>query len=304
MHILLIAGGWSNEREVSLSGAKAIRQALINLGHEVEFLDPALDFEALPGKGRVADFAFINLHGSPGEDGLVQAILDQVGCPYQGAGPAGSLLALNKTATKILFKQVGIPTPKWEFLPAQPPSDWVPALDLPLFIKPNSGGSSLDVNLVKDLGQLREAMSALFAQGDQVLLEEKITGLEVTCAVLGDEALPPILIKPASTSSFFDYYSKYTPKAAQEICPAPLPAAITARVKELAVKAHKVLGLQGYSRTDFMLKGDVPFALEVNTLPGMTATSLLPQAAKEHGYSFEQLLARLIELGKQEITGQ
>ncbi len=295
MRILLIAGGWSGEREVSLSGAKAIHLSLEKLGHEVISFDPRDELPLLPQKAKKVDFAFINLHGSPGEDGLIQAMLDAVGCPYQGSGPGGSLLALNKTCAKILFKEADIPTPAWEFLPVVPEDNWRTSLSYPIVVKPNSGGSSIDIEIVKDHFSLRQAMKTIFSRGEEVLLEEKIEGKEITCGVLGENPLPPVLIEP--TASFFDYHSKYTAGAAREICPAPIPEELTSRLQQTALHCHKVLGLEGYSRTDFIVKEEEFFVLEVNTLPGMTATSLLPQEAAAVGYSFEKLLSALIELG-------
>jgi len=297
MRILLIAGGWSNERDVSLNGSRSIQAALKGLGHTVVFADPSTQFHHLPSLARKADFAFINLHGCPGEDGLIQALLDQVGCPYQGSGPSGSLLALHKAAAKELFVYWDIPTPDWEFLPQTVDQDWTCGLNFPLFVKPNNGGSSLDVIRVDTAKNLPEIMPALWAKGCEVLLEEAVPGQEITCAVLGTQPLPPILIQPAESSGFFDYFSKYTPQAAKEICPAPIPEQLTAVVQELAVKAHTCLGLSDYSRADFMVQDNRPYLLEVNTLPGMTATSLFPQAAQAVGLSFDQLIARLIELG-------
>ncbi len=297
MRILLIAGGWSNEREVSLRGSHSIKESLQNLGHKVDFLDPALEFHQLLPRARRNDFAFINLHGAPGEDGLIQTLLEHIGCPYQGSGPQGSFLALHKAAAKELFRWSELPTPDWEYLPCKPDSDWKLKLSLPLVLKPNFGGSSLHISLINDYQELQAKMQTLWDSGWEVLLEQRIQGQEITCAVLGLEPLPPVLIQPAQQSDFFDYYSKYTPQAAQEICPAPISQELTARIQHLALQAHNVLDLQGYSRTDFLVQDDQPYILEVNTLPGMTTTSLLPQAAQARGYSFQALLARLIELG-------
>jgi D-alanine-D-alanine ligase len=297
MRILLIAGGWSNEREVSLRGAESIQTALQEMGHQVQRLDPALEFSNLLQKAGSCDFAFINLHGSPGEDGLIQSLLEQAGCPYQGSGPKGSLLALHKAAAKEIFRSTGLPTPRWEYLPCRVSREWKPTLDLPLVLKPNFGGSSLHVSLIQELPQLLHKMQELWDMGWELLLEERIPGQEITCAVLGLQALPPILIQPAQESAFFDYYSKYTPQAAQEICPAPISQELTARIQDLALRAHRALDLQGYSRSDFLVLEEQPYLLEVNTLPGMTSTSLLPQAAQVQGYSFQELLAELISLG-------
>ncbi|MBQ9406961.1 MAG: D-alanine--D-alanine ligase [Desulfovibrio sp.] len=297
MKILLIAGGWSPEREVSLTGARAMRDALVARGHSVTFVDLLEGFDSLLKTASGHDFALLNLHGRPGEDGLVQALLDRVGCPYQGAGPAGSFLALNKSAAKQLFRHAGLPTADWEFLPCLPPTSWRPKLPFPIFVKSNTGGSSLRTGRAANMDELRQVYTPIFAAGDEVLLEPVLHGREVTCGILGDTPLPPILIEPIS-GDFFDYQSKYAAGGAREICPAPIDAALTEQVQALALAAHKVLGLRGYSRADFILGPDDTLTiLEVNTLPGMTATSLVPQEAAAIGLDFGQLLERLIELG-------
>ncbi len=305
MRILLLAGGWSSEREVALSGARGVEAALQTLGHEVVRCDPAEAFAAIPALAREVDFAFLNLHGAPGEDGLIQAMLDRVGCPYQGADPAGSFLALHKAAAKSLFRQAGLTTPDWEFLTRRPDAAWSTVLPLPVFVKPNLGGSSLGMGLAEDHARLRELADACFDAGEEALLEQAFPGHEITCAVLGEpgreDALPPVLIRPRR-GAFFDYASKYEAGGAEELCPAPLPPGMTRRVQAMAVAAHRALGLFGYSRADMMASAlDDPDAaltlLEVNTLPGMTPTSLLPQAAAAAGMDFPALLARLIELG-------
>lgn len=332
MKVLLIAGGWSSEREVSLRGAKGIHEALVTLGHEVTFFDlansganvaPAMDqdtgFDALLDAASAHDFAFINLHGAPGEDGLVQAMLEAVACPYQGSGPTASFLALHKAATKQILRRAGMLTPDWVFLPKK-----VEALEVlqeslaqrgvnfPLFVKSNDGGSSLLLSRVDHEAELQDALAMIFDAGCEALVEPCIEGVEITCGVLGgfpsDEALPPVMIVPKG-GTFFDYHHKYTEGAAQEICPAPISAELTARIQALALQAHKALGLHGYSRADFIVRepaepvGQVGqaeeaeiFLLEVNTLPGMTPTSLIPQEATAIGLDFPALIARLMEL--------
>lgn len=297
MRILLIAGGWSNEREVALSGAAQIEKALLALSHEVVRFDPMDAFDSLYGVSRTCDFAFINLHGQPGEDGLLQAILDRAGCPYQGPGPAGSFLALNKASAKQIFRHNGLPTPDWIFLPTPPAPGWQCPLPFPVFAKSNVGGSSLDMGRAEDQESLDTILSGLFANGCEVLVETSISGVELTCAVLGEEALPPILIKPLKNDIFFDYESKYAHGGADEICPAPVDQAVTDELKRLSLEAHQVLGLQGCSRSDFILCDGILYLLEVNTLPGMTPTSLLPRSAAVHGLDFNELIQRLIDLG-------
>lgn len=297
MRILLIAGGWSSEREVSLSGAEKIRQSLVNLGHQVRFLDPAEAFDDIAAAAAEADFAFINLHGAPGEDGLIQAMLDAVHIPYQGAGPAGSFLALSKAAAKQIYRARGLATLPWEFLTAPPGPSFSPRFDPPYFVKPNLGGSSVHAGLAADRQSLFTALEPIFRCGDAAIVEPAVTGMELTCAVLGETPLPPILIKPKSGSGFFDYTAKYDPDGADELCPAPVAPELIRQLEETALAAHRALGLCGYSRSDFILSGTDLFLLETNTLPGMTPTSLLPRAAAAAGISFEDLLARLIELG-------
>ncbi|MBO4300155.1 MAG: D-alanine--D-alanine ligase [Desulfovibrio sp.] len=297
MKILLIAGGWSTEREVSLNGARAMRETLEKRGHTVTFLDLRADFDRLLETASHHDFALINLHGRPGEDGLVQALLERVGCPYQGTGPAGSFLALNKCAAKQVFRYQGLPTADWEFLPSPPPSNWRPSLPFPLFVKSNTGGSSLRTGRAANMAELKSVCSPIFEAGDEVLLEPILHGREITCGVLDETPLPPILIEPVS-GDFFDYTSKYATGGAREICPAPISPELTCQVQKLALAAHKALDLRGYSRTDFILSSSNTLTiLEINTLPGMTATSLIPQEAAAIGLDFGQLLEKLIELG-------
>ncbi|GAB6038783.1 D-alanine--D-alanine ligase [Fundidesulfovibrio butyratiphilus] len=299
MNILLIAGGWSSEREVSLAGAAQIEEALKRLGHTVTRFDPLTDFDRLTSAAAGHDFAFINLHGQPGEDGLIQAMLNACGLPYQGSGPEPSFLALNKACAKQVFRANAIATPDWRLLIGQAPEGWVPDFAFPVFVKPNTGGSSVGMSLVKTPQDLPAALELAFSQGREVLVEPAVDGPEVTCAVLGDRALPPILIKP-KVGVFFDYDSKYAQGGADEICPAPLPSRILQAVEAAALAAHKALGLTGYSRSDFMLQGETPLILEVNTLPGMTATSLIPKSAKATGMDFDALVAKLVALGLEE----
>jgi D-alanine-D-alanine ligase len=296
MRVLLIAGGWSNEREVSLAGAAQIEKALLATGCRVDRLDPAEEFDRIGERAAACDAAFLNLHGSPGEDGLIQALLDAAGVPYQGAGPAGSMLALHKAAAKQLMRRAGLPTPDWEFLPVPPPSGWRTSLRFPLFVKPEAGGSSLAMSRVESAGELAPALEAVFSAGFPALLEEAVDGVELTCAVLGEAALPPILIRPAGGRRFFDYQSKYAVGGAEEICPAPVSAELTGLVQDQALAVHRLLGLSGVSRTDFMVAGETAFVLEVNTLPGMTPTSLVPKAAAAAGLDFPALIRRLLEL--------
>lgn len=305
MKVLLLAGGWSSEREVSLRGAAMIAEALQGKGHSVTMLDPSRDFDQVLSAARAHDVAFINMHGSPGEDGLFQALLDKAGCPYQGADPAGSFLALHKAAAKLLFREAGIPLPGGVFLPRHPGPDWNPedlGLSYPLFVKANTGGSSLLLSRVHTRAELEAALNALFAAGEEALVEQGIKGRDVTCGVLDGKALDPILIVNRE-GAFFDYYNKYAADGAREICPAPLPEPILARIRDYAERAHKALGLRGCSRADFILEEgengedtENLYLLEVNTIPGMTAASLVPKEAAAIGMSYADLVERLLEL--------
>jgi len=301
----LIAGGWSSEREVSLSGGKGIYNALEALGHTVTLHDPEKSLDDLPEAVGGKDFAFINLHGSPGEDGLIQAMLERLGCPYQGAGPAASMLALNKAAAKTLFREAGLNTAPSIFLNAKPDKGWQPELTYPLFIKANTGGSSLHMEKVERPADLDSALDRLFAVNTAFLVESAVNGQDITCGILGrlengteiPEALPTVLIRPV-TGTIFDYTSKYTPGAAEELCPAPVADTLNRKIQAMALAAHRILGITGYSRSDFILpENGEPVLLEVNTLPGMTPTSLIPQEAAAIGLSYAQLVQRLIELG-------
>jgi D-alanine-D-alanine ligase len=297
MHILLIAGGWSDERAISLSGGEQIAAALQRLGHDITRLDPQDSLAEFMDQASRHDFAFINMHGSPGEDGLFQAMLEDAGCPYQGADTKASFLALNKATAKLIYEKHGLATPTWEFLPGLPDKDWKPEFDFPVIVKPNDGGSSIGMSLVESPGGLNDALKLVFDGGKEALIEERIDGFEMTCAVLGNEALPPILIKPKRSGKFFDYASKYELGGADELCPAPVPDELNAKIMKMALTAHRALGIADYSRTDFMVRNDEAFCLETNTLPGMTPTSLVPKAAAAAGMNFDALIARLIELG-------
>lgn len=297
MRILLIAGGWSGERDVSLKGALEITQGLETLGHQVTLFDPVQDLRGLEQALKDQDFVFLNLHGAPGEDGLIQALLESQGLPFQGAHSRGSLLALNKAVAKQIFQKAGLTTPAWEFVPASQVPTWSPTLSFPLVVKPNTGGSSLGVGLINSEQDLKAYLSQSSIAGQDLVVEERILGREMTCGVVEGMLLPPVLIEPHE-GEFFDYASKYVPGASAELCPAPISSELTRTLQAMAQKAHESLGLVDYSRADFMVDTqDQAYLLEVNTLPGMTSTSLLPLEARVAGLSFPQLLARLIDLG-------
>ncbi len=299
MRVLLLAGSWSPEAKVSINGAKGIQAALEERGHFVTLCDPVHSFDTLISKAKEHDVTFINLHGCPGEDGIIQALLESAGCAYQGSCASSSLLALHKAASKQVYRNVGIKTADWHFLPVKPFDTWKPSFDYPLFIKSNIGGSSLDLAKIEKEENLHAELAVLFEKGLEVIVEPMLEGMELTCGVLEIKnelkALPPVLIKPKD-NNFFDYNNKYAKDGAEEICPPPIPEALIAEIQAAALKAHKALNLSSYSRSDFIYtKNNELFILETNTIPGMTKTSLVPREAEAFGISFIELLEILLE---------
>jgi D-alanine-D-alanine ligase len=321
MKVAVLMGGRSSEREISLRTGRGVAQALRNLGHDVAAIDsangrllPAGEEEraALPATalGQTEETAlarpetlagsevvFIALHGAAGENGTLQALLDLAGRPYTGSGMLASAMAMNKAISKRLFESLGIPTPKWRLLEAGEGAEAVNVAELggfPLVVKPNEEGSSVGLTIVRDAASLPGAIR-LARESGEPLIERFIEGRELTVAVLGDEALPIVEIRPKS--GLYDYESKYTAGKSEYFCPADLPETLASRVRALGVQASKALGCRGVTRTDFRLGEDgVPYCLEVNTVPGMTPTSLVPMAALAHGLSYDQLVQRMLDL--------
>lgn len=304
LRVALLAGGKSGEREVSLSGAKGVEQALDPEKFEVKKYDPATDLASLVVEAEGIDFAFILLHGRFGEDGTVQGLLELLGIPYQGSGVLGSALAMDKNLAKELYQLRGLPVAAWEMVDDKSgasASDIVGRLGLPLVVKPVCQGSSLGMTIAKSDTELQAGIQKAFSHDNEVMVEQYIVGREITAGVLGNAdpvALPLIEIVPGEGYAFFDYDAKYQPGASNEICPAPISPDLAAKAQEYGVEAHKALQLRGYSRTDMMMTEDGRFyLLETNTIPGMTPTSLFPQAAAAYGLDFPALLERLIQLG-------
>jgi len=300
--VALLSGGISSEREVSLNSGNQVFEALDKKKYDVLRYDPKTDLQRLVADAQKIDVAMIILHGPFGEDGTVQGLLDLLGIPYQGSGVLGSAVAMNKLMSKQLYQQVGLPVPFYLALKRSDtvdPAGITARLGLPVVIKPVQGGSSVGMSIVRSESDLPGAIQKAFDFDTTVLVEAYIDGIEITGGVLGNsdpEALPLIEIIPDKSHAFFDYEAKYTAGITQEICPARIDAALTEKARTYAVMAHEALGCKGYSRTDLMLKGRDLFVLETNTIPGMTATSLFPQAAAAAGLPFGQLLDRLIEL--------
>jgi D-alanine-D-alanine ligase len=301
--LALLSGGISSEREVSLNSGEQVKNALDKDKYEVRHYDPKTDLAKLVTDAPQIDAALIILHGPFGEDGTVQGLLDLLDIPYQGAGVMGSAQAMNKLVSKTLYAEAGLTVPPYRVTTegqAVDSKEVVAELGLPLVIKPAEAGSSVGMSIIHGAEDLNEALAKAYEFDSRAIIEAYIEGVEITGGILGNDeltALPLIEIIPGDDYTFFDYEAKYTAGATREICPARIDADLTARAQRVAQTAHQALSLQGYSRTDMIIKDDTIYILETNTIPGMTATSLYPQAAAKAGYSFTQVLDRLIELG-------
>ncbi|MBM4294149.1 MAG: D-alanine--D-alanine ligase [Deltaproteobacteria bacterium] len=302
MRLALIAGGKSAEREVSLKSGQQVFNALNKDKYDIRRYDPATDLDKLVQDAPELDAALIIMHGRGGEDGTLQGMLDLLGVPYQGSGVLGSALGMNKELSKFLYQKAGLGVARAIFFDqreAPSPLAIADDLGLPAVIKPVNEGSSIGVTIARNLEELAAGLDAAYEYDHRVLVEEFIKGVEVTGGVLGNRdltALPLVEIRPSDSYPFFSYDAKYLPGASTEICPAPLDPELTRRCQAAALAAHKALCCRGYSRTDMLVKDGQIYVLETNTIPGMTATSLLPQAAAAAGMDFPELLDKLIEL--------
>ncbi|MDD6161021.1 MAG: D-alanine--D-alanine ligase [Oscillospiraceae bacterium] len=335
MKIVVLAGGLSPERNVSLSSGSRVCTTLRQRGHEVAFVDMYLGFAGAPeamfgaeipadltkisrqapdleqlkaerggdslfGPGvlelcALADVVFLALHGSCGEDGRVQAALSLLGIPFTGSGYLGSAIAMDKDLTKRMVAPKGIVTPAWERVDYT--EDDIPALverlELPCVVKPLDSGSSIGVSIAHDKAELEKALREGVALGGRSVIEQYIKGREIQVGILEDQALPSIEIIPKV--GFYDYENKYQPGAAVEVCPAEIPGEWEQRLRADALTVFRTLGLSVYSRADFIVTEDgTPWFLEINTLPGMTPTSLLPQEAAAVGVDYGALCERII----------
>lgn len=314
--VAVIMGGPSDEHPVSLkTGAQVLsvlrdpkiavrieKDGCWNVGGE-DFSTVGAALDALKER---ADVVFIGLHGPFGEDGRIQALLEAVGLPYVGSGVAASALAMDKARAKLAYRAAGLPTPDSVMLmPWQSTSQRQDQLQIadsfgyPVVLKPFVGGSSFGVSFPASRADLEQTCAAGLERGQELLVEKRIVGTELTCGVLaltGEAfALPVTEIVPGEAFTFFDYEAKYTPGATDEITPARIDDKLRDRVQQLALQAHHILGCRHLSRTDFMVHNDEPLVLETNTLPGFTETSLLPQAAEVFGLSFEKLVEALLD---------
>ena len=293
--VAVVMGGTSAEREISILTGSGVMRALHDLGYETQSLDYDDRFiNAI--RDLNPDVVFNALHGPGGEDGQIQGILDYLRIPYTGSGIEAAALAMDKHLTKKLCAAEGLPTAAWDLfdltggtLPLLPGS-----LDLPLVIKPRFEGSSEGVTIVKTHEQWSHAMLGAAEEYTEILAEEFISGREFTCGVLGEEALPIVEIVP-NRDEFYSYEAKYGAGGSTHIVPARIGEDLAARIQMLALSTHRLLGLRDYSRTDFIVSTEGrPYILEINTLPGLTPTSILPDACSAVGISYDALVERLI----------
>ena len=291
----VLMGGLSAERAVSLKSGAAVHAALVAMGYDATAIDAGRDLALILATERI-EAAFIALHGRYGEDGCVQGLLELMRIPYTGSGVLASALAMHKLYSKQAFAAAGILTAPFRHYRRGEPVD--PAglpFGLPVVVKPVQEGSSVGVSIVREEPELEESVRLAFRYDDEILVEQYIKGQEVQVGILDDRPVGAIEIVPKN--EFYDYEAKYTDGMAEHIFPARLSPALYARAQQTAVAAHRALGCSGYSRVDLLIpeSGDC-FVLEVNTLPGMTALSLLPEiAAQGAGLSFEGLVERIIE---------
>lgn len=303
--VVVLAGGWSDEREISLSSGKACKKALLEAGFEtVDLLDVAAEGFVRDLLDGAYDIAFVAMHGRYGEDGCIQGMLEILHIPYTFSGVLASAMGTEKDVAKALYRQASIPTPEGvELLPGTTLSEGeclelAERLGLPLFVKPAGNGSSFGITRVTDPSMLPDAVALAGSQGDTILVEQCITGTEITVPVLGNrdaQALP--IVEVVTGAEFYDIKVKYEPSELHHVIPARLSEEAYRLAQEYAVRAHNALGCKGVSRSDFIVTNEgVPYILETNTIPGMTETSLLPDSARHAGIEFPQLCRKIVEL--------
>jgi D-alanine-D-alanine ligase len=294
LKVAVVMGGPSAEREVSIESGNGVMRALASLGHDAQSLDFDARFVDALREIR-PDVVFNALHGTRGEDGCIQGVLEWLGIPYTGSDITSCALAMDKHLTKKLLAAEGLPTPAWDTfdlsggtLPLLPGS-----LDPPIVVKPRASGSSAGVSMVRTHEEWSKTMVAMSSTTTAVLAEEFIPGREFSCGVLGEDALP--IVEIISSDEFYSYDAKYKPGGSRHLVPAPIDHDLTARLQMLALSVHRMIGLRDYSRTDFIVtKEGRPYILEINALPGLTPQSLLPDEAANAGISYEALVDRLI----------
>lgn len=327
MKIAVLMGGTSAEREVSLASGLGIVRALRERKHRVNVIDTARGYIPAAGEDQLlpegvhaappdtvqhalsptdlaglrqlrgADVAFLALHGGAGEDGRLQALLELLGVRYTGSGPLGSGIAMDKDVSKRLLRDAEIPTLPWRMARA-PDFQYNPEIietliGYPLIVKPSRQGSSVGISVINEPGDLDAAIGEATRFDDEIMIERFAKGRELTVGILDDQAFPPVEIRPKK--GLYDYESKYTPGMTEYLCPAPLEEETVAQLQAYALRAFRVLKMRGYGRIDFILFRERLFCLEANTLPGMTATSLLPKGAAAAGIPFPELCERIVQ---------
>jgi D-alanine-D-alanine ligase len=296
-HVAVLMGGWSAEREISLRSGKACADALERGGYRVSRVDVNRDIAAML-RALKPDAALNVLHGRPGEDGTLQGMLEILGIPYTHSGVLASALAMQKDTAKTVLKAAGVPVPGGMVV-TRTEAAQRHLLPPPYVIKPVAEGSSVGVFIVREDHKHppQELTRSDWAFGDQILVEPYIPGKELTCAVMGDKPLGVIEIVP--TVKFYDYEAKYAPGGSKHLLPAPISPAVYAEVQRLSLAAHRALGCRGVTRSDFRYDESAGakglFCLEVNTQPGMTETSLVPELAQHAGTTFEDLVRWMVE---------
>jgi len=300
--IAVLHGGLSAEREVSLKSGAAVHQALLARGYNAIAIDVGRDISQVLIRERV-DAAFVALHGRYGEDGAIQGLLELMGIPYTGSGVLASALAMHKVHAKAAFQAAGLPVAPYAVLRRGESLNMSSLkFPLPIVIKPSQEGSSVGVSIVKTAEQIEPALELAFTYDREVLVEQFIAAREIQVGILADTALGAIEIVPCN--EFYDFEAKYTPGMAQHIYPARLPEDLYRKALETGLAAHLALGCADYSRVDLLVteQGEC-YVLEVNTLPGMTATSLLPEIAQGSGIGFEELVERILLSAALKIAG-
>lgn len=302
--VAVLAGGWSDESDISLESGREVKKALEEAGFDhvdlYDVADPSFVDTFTHGG---YDVAFVAMHGRYGEDGCVQGMLEIMHIPYTFSGVLASAIANEKDVAKTVYRSAGIPTPEGvdidgdSDLTEEETDDLINRLGLPLFVKPAGNGSSFGVTRVTERGQLADAIHKAASEGDRVLVESCITGTEITVPVVGNDdpvALP--IVEIVTNSDFYDVKVKYEPGSMHHVIPARLDTGVYAKAQELAIRAHKALGCRGCSRSDFIVQDDgTPVILETNTIPGMTARSLLPDSARHGGIGFSELCKKFVE---------
>src|SRR6266699_1266446 len=291
LNITVMLGGPGAEREVSLSSGAQVVLALRSLGHLVHEVDPRTENWELPKR---TDVVFLALHGTYGEDGTVQRRLEELGVPYTGCDPEASRIGFDKFLTKQRCLAAGVPTARFLMIDSAAAS-WPMGWDPPVVLKPVRQGSSVGLQFVERVADWSRALAESMRHDSEVLMEERIIGRETTVGILNGEALPIVEVRPKA--GVYDYQTKYTPGTTDYLCPAPFDGATTARIQAAGLGAFLAIGGRDYSRVDVMVRPNgEPVVLEVNTLPGMTETSLLPKAAAAAGMSYAELCQRMVDL--------